>query len=119
TSAPNGKAEIIVLHFPDMKTACFLLGVEFDHIVGPAKPERRAAAKGARTYHRERSVDSIPKPSIEELRAVLVTVKAKTEPAINEVLYEVRVHVVGLQWRAFRIVMPDGNAQPILHKSLA
>ena len=54
------------------------------------------------------------KPGIEELRAVLVAMKAKTDPTIDQVLYEVRVHVIRFRRQAFCVVMPDGDAQPVL-----
>ena len=82
-------------------------------------PEGRAAAERARTDDRDLPVCSVPEPCIEKLRPVLVPVKSQAEPAIDQVLYEVRVHVIGVRREAFGGVMPDGNSQPVLQARVA
>ena len=50
---------------------------------------------------------------------MLMAVKSETEPAIDQVLYEVRVHVIGMCRHTFSVMMPHGNAQPALIRRLA
>src|SRR3990172_8407180 len=92
--APDGKIEIVVLHFANVKKSGPVVGIKFSDIVGTAIPEGCASAKRTCTYDRDLSVCSVPEPCVEELWPVLMAVKAEAEPAIDQILEKVRVHIV-------------------------
>jgi hypothetical protein len=70
-----------------VKAARPVAGIKFNDVIGAAIPVGRAAAKRTRTDDRDLSICPVSKPCIKELRAVLMAVKAETEPAIDQVLY--------------------------------
>ncbi len=92
--APDRESEVVVLHSADVKKARPLVRIKLYDVVGAAIPEGRTTAKCARTDDPDLPVFSVLKPCIEELWPVLVAVKAQAEPAIDQVLDKIRVHII-------------------------
>ena len=97
-----------------MKSPTQRCRVEFDDVVRPAKAKRRAATQRTRAYYRDASVPAVAEARIQELGPVLMPLKPQTESAVDEILEDAGVHVIELYRRAFGIVMPNCDAQPVI-----
>ena len=82
-------------------------------------PKARAAAKSAGTNDGDLPIDPVSERCVEVLWPVLMTVQSETETTIDEVLYKVRVHVIGPDGWAFGIVMPDCHSQAVGERRMA
>ena len=65
-----------------------------------------APAKSTRADDRDAPVTTVVESRVKALRAMLVTVETDAHAAINQVLQDAGMHVVGLVGEAFCVVMP-------------
>ena len=76
-------------------------------------PEIRTTAKGSRADNGDFSLDPVPKSGVQILRSVLMSVQSEAKASINQILYDVRIHVIGAKRRSLGIVVPDGHTQAV------
>src|ERR1044072_234448 len=110
---------MIVLHLSQVEHTGTALKIQFNNIVCPRKTKRGVSAKCAGAYYCYAPFTLITKASVEKLRFVLMAMESNAETAIDKILENLRIHIVGLHWQAFRIMVPDSHADPLLIQRVA
>ena len=99
-----------------MQTPGPVFDIYLNNIISAAKSECAVATESARAYDRYPSVGAMTEAGIKELRLVLVAMKPETKSAIDEILDDIRIHIIKICWRTFCIVMPNSDTERILNQ---